>query len=447
MAGPKLIQPRTLKGFRDFLPAAMMSREHLIDTAKRVYRSYGFAPIDTPVLEHLEILQGKGSDETDRQMYKFEDNGGRPVGMRFDLTIPLARYAAQHFNELGTPFKRYHVAKVWRGENAQRGRYREFMQCDFDTIGTTAIASDIETVLVVHDLMLAIGITGFEIRVNNRKVLTGLLDKLSLAEHSTQVLRCIDKLPKIGRDKVAAEMATATSANEDQVNQVLRLAEIKGDSPTVLRDLTSLVSGSAIGEAGVSELTQLVEAVSEAGMPDERLLLDVSIARGLDYYTGTILETFLTDLPTIGSVCSGGRYDNLAGLYTKQSLPGIGASLGLDRLLAALEELKITQTAATPADVLIPFFDSTRLHDYLRIAAELRAQGIAVEVYPEPKKLGAQLKYADRKGFAVAIIIGGDEFDAGVSKVKNLKEATSEDVKLSDGCAELAESIKRTIKS
>ena len=246
----QMIQPRTLKGFRDFLPEAMISREKLVATAQQVYRSFGYSPIDTPILEYLEILQGKGGDESDRLMYHFEDHGGRAVGMRFDLTVPLARFAAQHAAELGMPFKRYHIAKVWRGENTHRGRYREFMQCDFDTIGTESIAADIETVLVVHELMQAIGLSEFQIRFNNRKVLSGLLAKLGLADQSTAVLRALDKLAKIGPDKVAMEMVAVAGASESQAKEVLALAEINGTNDEILLQLAKLVEGSEEGEAG-----------------------------------------------------------------------------------------------------------------------------------------------------------------------------------------------------
>jgi histidyl-tRNA synthetase len=435
-----MIEPRTLKGFRDFLPEAMIAREWLIDTARRVYRSYGFSPIDTPALEYLEILTGKGSEETDKQLYKFEDHGGRMVGMRFDLTVPLARFVAQHIGELGTPFKRYHIASVWRGENTQRGRYREFMQCDFDTIGTLSVAADIETTLVIHDLFRAIGIQAFTINVNNRMVLTGLLEKFGLAEKTTPILRALDKLAKIGREKVAAEMMSAAGATEEQANDVLRLAEIGGSNEVILSQLDGLVKGSAKAEEGVTKLRDLVAAVVAAGVDPARVQITPSIARGLDYYTGTIFETFLDELPGIGSVCSGGRYDNLAGLYTKQQLPGIGASLGLDRLLAALEELGRIEKVATPAQVFIPFFDAGRLHDYLRIAAQLRAGGLGVEVYPDPKKIGDQLKYADRKGFRIAVVAGGNEFEAGQVQIKNLAKRTSETVPLDENLAQAVRS-------
>ncbi|HUY93276.1 MAG TPA: histidine--tRNA ligase [Pirellulales bacterium] len=435
MSGVKRIEPRTLRGFRDYLPQAMIPRERLIDTARRVYRSYGFSPIDTPALEYLEILTGKGSEETDKQLYKFEDQGGRAVGMRFDLTVPFARFAAQHIAELGVPFKRYHIAAVWRGENTQRGRYREFMQCDFDTIGTRAAAADIETALVIHDLMRAVGFEfrqnlDFTIRVNNRMVLAGLLERIGLAEQATAVLRALDKLAKIGPEKVAAEMEAAAGATPEQAADVLKLAALSGGNAQVLSALEPLVAGSEKGQEGVSRLAELLAAVAAAGVSEERIRLDVSIARGLDYYTGTIFETFLDRLPTIGSVCSGGRYDNLAGLYTNQELPGIGASLGLDRLLAAMEELGMLPKVATPAEVFIPYFVAERLHDYLRLAARLREAGLGVEFYPEPKRLGHQLKYADRRGFPVAIIIGEDEFAKDQCQIKNLVHGETRSVEL-----------------
>jgi len=436
------ITPRTLKGFRDFLPREAIAREELIAKARGVFRSYGFAPIDTPALEYLEILQGKGSDETDKQMYKFEDAGGREVGMRFDLTVPLARFSAQHIGQLGTPLKRYHNATVWRGENTQRGRYREFMQCDFDTIGTDAVSSDIETTLVIHDLMVALGFEDFRIHLNNRKVLTGLLEKYDLAEQSTAVLRALDKLAKIGPEKVKAEIVEAAGTSEEAADRVLALSELTGSNAEVLDAVAPLVEGSETGEQGVNELRQLLAAVSAAGVPEERIKLDVSIARGLDYYTGTIFETFLGALPGIGSVCSGGRYDNLAELYTKEQLPGIGASLGLDRLLAAMEELNMLADVQTPAEVLIPYFDRDRLHDYLKLAASLRAAGIGVEVFPQPKKLGQQLKYADRRGHRVALVLGGNEFDAGECQVKNLATGDSTTVPLEDDAASIAAAVR-----
>lgn len=440
-----MIPPRTLKGFRDYLPQAMIPREWLIDTARRVYRSYGFSPIDTPALEYLEILTGKGSEETDRQIYRFTDHGRRDVGMRFDLTVPLARFIAQHANQLGTPFKRYHIATVWRGENTQRGRYREFMQCDFDTIGTTSSAADIETVLVIHDLLLALGISSFTVCINNRKVLTGLLDKLDLADRATAVLRSLDKLSKIGPEKVAEEMIEVSGTTKEQADRVVQLSELCGPRDQVLGELDTLVAGSPTGEEGVARLSEVFDGAVAAGVPRERLKLDVSIARGLDYYTGTVVETFLGALPRIGSICSGGRYDDLAGLFTNQKMPGIGASLGLDRLLAAMEELELIPAVSTPAPVFIAYFDRGRLHDYLRLAARLRANRFGVEVFPEPKKLGQQLKYANQRGFRVALIAGEQEFSTGTCQVKDLRSRSSEEVSLAEEGKHVVEAVRRLI--
>jgi len=419
-----VIEPRTLKGFRDHLPAQALAREQVLDVARRVYRSYGFGPIDTPALEYLEILTGKGSEETDKQLYRFKDHGGRDVGLRFDLTVPFARFAAQHIGLLGTPFKRYHMAPVWRGENTQRGRYREFMQCDFDTIGTTSPVTDLETLLVVHDLLAAIGVGGFTIRVNDRRVLSGILQECGVADRSTAVLRSLDKLGKATPEAVAAELE-AHGVAADVRGKLLDMAQLAGNPATVLAALDGLVGGSEIGQTGVAALESLLEGVRQAGVPDGRIVVDPSIARGLDYYTGIVLESFLDDLPGLGSICSGGRYDNLAGLYTKQSLPGVGASLGIDRLLAGLEELGRLKLVETPAEVFLVYFDEAHRADYLRIAASLRAAGMAVEFYPEARRVGQQLKVAVKKGFRVALVIGSDEFASGTAQLKNLAAQTA----------------------
>jgi histidyl-tRNA synthetase len=440
-----LIQPRTLKGFRDYLPEVMIPREAIMEIARRVYRRYGFNPIDTPALEHLEILTGKGSEETDRQLYHFRDHGDRPVGMRFDLTVPLARFAAQHFSQLGLPFKRYHIAPVWRGENTQAGRYREFVQCDFDTIGTESVVADIETALVIHELLLEIGISDFQIRINNRQVLSGLLEKLDLAEQAVPILRSLDKLDKIGRESVSQEMQHASGLSAAAADQVLQLADVSGDTDTILSRVDQLVRGNPTGEAGVQRLRSVCRALQVSGVPDSRYRLDVSIARGLDYYTGVIFETTLQELPGIGSVCSGGRYDNLAGLFTKQHLPGIGASLGLDRLLAAMETLGKLAPVRTTAPVLIAYFDRDRLDDYLQLAKQVRAAGIGAELYPEPKKLGAQLKYADSRGFQVALVAGSQELDAGTCQVKDLSNQSSAEVAWRSDPSELVAAIQRVL--
>ena len=415
------IEPRTLKGFRDYPPPLMIPREGLLEKARKVYRSYGFAPIDTPALEYAEILLGKGGDESDRLVYRFKDHGDRDVALRFDLTVPFARFAAQHIGQLGTPFKRYHMGPVWRGENTSHGRYREFWQCDFDTIGTTSNASDAETLLVIHDLMLELGFERFNIRVNNRMVLNGLLEELGLSQHATALLRSLDKLDKIGPEKVAAEMVDTTGVEVKKAEQVLALAGTKGDNKEVLNRLKSDFGGNELAKEGIDRLNQLLDIALTAGVPDERIKIDVAIARGLDYYTGTIYETVLLDKLDIGSVCSGGRYDNLAGLYTKQTLPGVGASLGLDRLIAAMEELEMLPKASTPAEVLVIQFAQQYLGEYQKLARQLRAEGIGTEVYPEAAKMKKQLKYAEQRGFRVAIVAGTAEFDKDVWNVRNLE--------------------------
>jgi histidyl-tRNA synthetase len=426
-----LITPRILKGFRDYPPERMIPRERLLEKTRQVYRSYGFSPIDTPALEYAEILLGKGGAETDRQLYRFQHDR-HDIALRFDLTVPLARFVAQHINTLGVPFKRYHLGPVWRGEQNQRGRYREFWQCDFDTIGTTANSSDIEVALVIYDLMRALDVERFQIRINNRLVLNGLLEELGVpASSAVSVLRALDKLPKIGAEAVVEEMVEKAGITVEQTRRVLDLAGLRGSNAEVLQRLQRDFGGNAKAAEGIARLRQLIEVASAAGIEEDRLRLDLSIARGLDYYTGTIYETFLlgtgkdedgkeVDLEKMGSVCSGGRYDDLAGLYTRQKLPGVGASLGLDRLLAVLELMGVLPKVSTPAPVLVVQFEEARLADYVRMAARLRSEGIGVEVYPEAKKIGQQLKYADQRGFDVALIAGPAEFERGEWKVKDL---------------------------
>jgi histidyl-tRNA synthetase len=367
------------------------------------------------------------------------------MGLRFDLTVPFARFSAQYINELGTPFKRYAMGPVWRGERPGKGRYREFWQCDFDTIGTTSNAADIETALVVNDLFTAIGFDKFEVRINNRMVLNGLLELQGLADKAVPLLRSLDKLPKIGRDKVAEEMVKEAAVTASQANAVLQLAETTGTNTEILDKVEQFFAASPNERAaeGIRRLRELLAVAKTAGAPDGRIKIDLSICRGLDYYTGTIYETFLSDLPSIGSVCSGGRYDNLASKYTKQVLPGVGASLGLDRLIAAMEELKhpLITGQSTPAQVLVVNFDAARLGDYQRMARALRAAGVAVEVYPDAKKVGQQLGFAEKRGFQLAVIAGPAEFEQGVWKVKDL--AKREETALPE--AQLVEAVRAAV--
>ena len=438
-----VIKPQTLKGFRDYLPGPMIAREQLIDTARRVYRGFGFSPIDTPALEYSEILLGKGGEETDKQLFRFTDQGERDVAMRFDLTVPLARFAAQHLQEIGTPFKRYHIGTVWRAEKPQKGRFREFIQCDFDTLGTDSNIADAETLLVIHDLMERLGFSKFAIRINNRLVLNGLLEHLGLTGQTVGVLRALDKLPKIGREAVIAEMTEKVGTSATQADSVLKMTELEGPTGDVLAQVETMLAGNEQGLTGIAKLRELFTWSAVAGVPEGRVSLDLSIARGLDYYTGTIYETFLNDLPGIGSVCSGGRYDNLAGLFTSQKLPGVGASLGLDRLLAAMEELGMLAAASTPAPVLILLFDAGHTGDYLRIARKLRAAGIDTEVFCDARNIGKQLSYASRKGFKAAVIAGQSEFEQGTLQVKDLQAGQQTTVTEAD----LVSELKRVIAS
>ncbi len=424
----ELIEPRTLNGFRDYLPSSMIPREQLIETAKSVYRSYGFSPIDTPALEYKEILTGKGGAESDKQMFQFQQ-GKREVAMRFDLTVPFARFAAQNINELGVPFKRYHVGTVWRGERPQKGRYREFVQCDFDTLGTTSNTADIETLFIIHDLMVRIGFTDFKIRINNRMILNGLLEILELQPQSTAVLRALDKLPKIGPEAVINEMTEQGGLSQEQAEKVISLTTVKGSTEEILLSLEQQLSGNPCGEQGVHYLREIFQSVETAGIPSERVILDPSIARGLDYYTGTIYETFLDQLPGIGSVCSGGRYDNLAELFTTQQLPGVGASLGLDRLLAAMQELNLLDDVSTPAPILVTQLDQKYSPEYLRLARHLRLQGLNVELYADTKAIKKQFKYANRHGFKIVITAGADEFENQEWQVKDMQNGTQTAVK------------------
>ena len=425
----QLIGTRPPSGFRDYPPNLMIPRERLLETARRVYRSHGYVPIDTPAAESLEVLLGKGGDESDGLVYRIRaaKSETEEMGLRFDLTVPFARFAARHVPELGTPFKRYALGPVWRGERPGKGRYREFWQCDFDIIGTQSDAADIEIALVIHDLFTAFGIERFQIHVNNRKILNGVLQANGLSDNAVSLLRSLDKLAKIGRDKVIEEM-TNGSVRTEQAETLLDLAETQGDNRAILAEVEARYSDNPLTVEGVQGLRTMLDVADAVGMPKDRIRIDLSICRGLDYYTGTIYETFLTDLPSIGSVCSGGRYDNLAGLYTKQLLPGVGASLGVDRFLAALEELKHPwlDTPLTTAEVLILQFDADDLAEYQKLATELRQSGVSVEVYPDAKKPKAQFEYADKRGFRYALMMGPEELAAKTCKLKDLQARAEE---------------------
>jgi histidyl-tRNA synthetase len=416
-----LIEPKVLKGFRDFLPDREAARLSLVRRLEQVFRSYGFAPIDTPVLEYAEVLLGKGGGETDKQVYRFTDNGGRDVAMRYDLTVPFARFMATHLGEIALPFKRWHAAKVWRGENTQRGRYREFIQVDFDTVGTDSASADLEILLLMRESFLSLGLGGVKVHYAHRGVFNAFLSRLGLAGQSVEVLRAIDKERKIGPEKtreILAEIAGGGNAD-----RILAYARVE-DSAALTR--AKLAEAAGPDTPGVKRLGEIVAALEDLGVAGT-FVLDPSITRGLDYYTGIVFETFLDRLPGIGSVCSGGRYDDLASLYTSQRLPGVGASIGLDRLMAAMEELGEASQATAGPSVLVLMLEEGLLAEYHRIVFAFRDAGIPAEVYPDARKIAVQFAYAERRGIPLALIAGIDERAKGVVNLKDLRTRESFD--------------------
>ncbi len=420
------IEPRILKGFRDFLPEDESRRAQLINRLVTVFSRHGFVPIDTPVLEYTEVLLGKGGGETDKQIYRFTDNGGRDVAMRFDLTVPFARYMAQHKNELYLPFKRYHVAKVFRGENTQRGRYREFTQCDFDMVGTDTASADFEILLLIVRSMQALGLSAFTVRLSHRGIFNRFLDHLGVGGHSAEVLRTVDKMRKIGPEKTREELTRLTGGEPaERILAYISAGETNGDrtGEDTLSAMTELAGGPA---EDTERMRRILAWAEETGICDH-VALDPSITRGLDYYTGCVYETFLDELEGIGSVCSGGRYNDLASLYTKERIPGVGASVGLDRLLAALEELGRAEAGLGTVDAVVFCLDESLVGHYHRIAERLREEGLSAEVYPEARKLGAQSKFAEQKGARVAVICGPEEHAARTVNGTEIESRASAD--------------------
>jgi len=402
------IEPKVLKGFRDFLPPAEMVRRGLTEKIENSFRSFGFVPIDTPALEYAEILLGKGGGETEKQIYRFKDNGGRDVALRFDLTVPFARYTALHRAELTFPFKRYHIGKAWRGENTQRGRYREFTQCDFDIIGSDSPAADFEILFLIHTTLLNLGL-GFTIHVNHRGLFNRFLSNIGQVEKSVEILRSVDKLAKTGEEETRKSLTEISGA--DNAQKILEFISAKGSFTETLERITELSGGPSLESQRLASLKQfMLDACGNADDGSASLVLDSSITRGLDYYTGVVFETFLNELPGIGSICSGGRYDNLAGLYSKDSnsISGVGASIGLDRMLAALESLE-KQPDADNCPAAIACVDVEKSGQYQALAHKLRKAGISCEVFLEhggEKQLVKQFVLAEKKGIRYVLIPG-----------------------------------------
>lgn len=410
-----LIQPRVLKGFRDILPDAEIMRSDLQEKITKVYRSYGFVPIDTPVLEYSEILLRKSNGETEKQVFRFLDNGKRDVALRFDLTVPFARFTAEHESELYFPFKRYHIAKVWRGEKPQAGRYREFVQCDIDTVGSDSAAADFEILSIMKAALHEIGVDKIKIHVNHRGIFNRFLKKIGAEEKSEDILRSVDKLAKVGEEEVKKELVEFTGSQE-KADEILKYISGAGDFDSTLKMLEKMAGGE--GE-DTKRMRDIYEMMKAAGI-ESSYVFDPSITRGLDYYTGVVYETFLDELPSIGSVCSGGRYDNLAGLYTKTKLPGVGASIGLDRLIAGLEQLGLTAKKGSYLDAEIYCMDKNLSVYYQKVANEIRNLGVNVEVFPDAKNMKQQYAVTDAKGIKWGILIGSNEAEKNTLTLKNL---------------------------
>ncbi len=429
------ITPRLLKGFRDFLPTDESRRRGFVRVLEDSFRTFGFVPIDTPILEYAEVLLGKGGGETDKQVYRFQDHGKRDVAMRFDLTVPFARYMALHKNELYLPFKRYHIDKVFRGENTQRGRYREFTQCDFDIVGTHSISADLEIISVIDSAFRALGVPQIQIHISHRALLNRYLETLGVADRGETVLRAIDKLRKVGREKTIATLASEVGA--ETATSLIEFVEVTGDYHSVLAHVESRV-GADLAE--VKDLRQIGEAIDGLGLSGT-VRLDTSITRGLDYYTGVVYETFLRGAEGIGSVCSGGRYDDLVSIYSSETMPGVGASIGLDRLLAALEQLDVVRTPSSSADLLIAMQDVDLLGHYHVLAKEFRAAGFSTEVYPDGKKLGQQFAFAERKGIPFVVVCGHEEYKTGTVNLRRIDDRRQFDaLSVSDALKQLRRS-------
>ena len=416
------ITPRTLSGFMELLPAPQQQLERMMDILRKTYALYGFTPLDTPVIEASEVLLAKGGGETEKQIYRFQ-KGDADLALRFDLTVPLAKYVALHGGELSFPFRRYQIGKVYRGERAQRGRFREFYQADIDIIGDGKldIANEAEIPSIIYQTFTRLGLKRFQIRVNNRKILNGFYAMLGLTEQSGDIMRTVDKLDKIGPDKVRGLLTGELGLTEEAAGDILRFIAITGSNQEVLTALEGYRGRNEVFDTGLTELETVVKYLAAFGVPEENFAVDLTIARGLDYYTGTVYETTLLDHPEIGSVCSGGRYDNLAEYYTDRQLPGVGISIGLTRLFYVLGEQGMLnpQLPTAPADVLIlPM--TAELTPAIQLATRLRAAGVRTQLYTEQKKFKAKMNYADKIGVPYVVFLGDDEVSAGVVACKDM---------------------------
>ena len=441
----EIIKPRTLSGFMELLPDKQIQFETMVDILRRTYASYGFAPLDTPAIEDAQILLAKGGGETEKQIYRFQ-KGDSDLALRFDLTVPLAKYVALHYSDLAFPFRRFQISKVYRGERAQRGRFREFYQADIDIIGDGKldILNEAEIPAIIYKVFRGFGLSWFQIRVNNRKILNGFYAMLGLSAQSGDIMRTVDKLDKIGADKVKVILMEDCGLSEAQAEEILTFIAIRGTNAQVIAALEGYTGKNEMFDQGLTELKTVTANLSAFGVPEENFAVDLTIARGLDYYTGTVYETTLLDHPEIGSVCSGGRYDNLAGYYIEKDLPGVGISIGLTRLFYVLDEQGLLNPAlpSAPADALVlPMTESAA--PAIALAETLRSAGLRVQLYGEQKKFKQKMAYANKLGVPFAVLLGEDEIAEGVCSVKNMQ--TGEQQKLSP--AEAAAYIRNAVST
>ncbi|MBQ2938477.1 MAG: histidine--tRNA ligase [Clostridia bacterium] len=413
-------EPRTLAGFMELMPNEQILFEQMKQKIEKTYQKFGFLPLDTPILELSEVLLAKAGGETEKQIYRFE-KGSTDISMRFDLTVPLSKYVAKNYGNLSFPFRRYQIGKVYRGERTQKGRFREFYQCDIDIIGDgeLSVINDAELPSVIYNVFKELGFDDFTICINNRKILNGLFESLEQKENAAEILRIIDKIEKIGKEAVIEELEKI-EVSKKSIEAIMNFIEIDGTTDEKIEKLNNLNIENETFKLGLEELTQVVKYVRTFGIPDTNFKVDLTIARGLDYYTGTVYETFLNQYRELGSICSGGRYENLAEYYTDKKLPGVGISIGLTRLFYKLNELNLIKAnKKSIADILIiPMIED--MTKPIQIANELRKKGINTEIYLNDKKLKAKFKYADKLEIPYVIVIGEDEINANVVKVRNM---------------------------
>ncbi len=426
------IEPRTLPGFLELLPKEQIMFNEMKEKIQKSYEKFGFLPIDTPIIEMSEILLAKAGGETEKQIYAFQ-KGDNNLALRFDLTVPLAKYVAEYYNDLSFPFRRYQIGKVYRGERPQKGRFREFYQCDIDIIGDgeLSILNDAEIPSIIYNTIKEIGFDDFTICINNRKLLNGLFKELNQEENSVEIMRIIDKLEKIGQDSVV-EILEDMNVPKDTVNKILEFIQIDGSTEEKLRKLEEMNIQNEVFVQGLQELKDVVKYAKIFGVPDENFKVDLTIARGLDYYTGTVYETFLNEYRSIGSVCSGGRYENLAEYYTDKKLPGVGVSIGLSRLFYKLNELqaiKMEQKSISKV-LVVPMVED--MSKPIEVATMLRKNNIPTEIYIEDKKIKTKFKYADKLQIPYVIVIGEDEIANDVVSFKNMVTGEQQTLKIED---------------